>query len=146
MTGSAWWKYSNYRVKHSHTQREESGSAVLDIFNKLKPRYKKKQCTFHTTLPSSTYHSSFKPWQTFVCISHDTDRGSELNVPSLTVQIRLGGRPAPSPELTLASSLSLRHIFVQRITRWARLSPEPRIPPPPAPQNTYMLHVCRHLG
>lgn len=46
----------NELIKTTPAHTEESEAAVLDIFNKLKPRYK-KQCTFHTSLPFSTYYS-----------------------------------------------------------------------------------------
>lgn len=36
------------RNNYSHTKQEQ-GATVLDIFNKLKPRYKRNQCTLHTT-------------------------------------------------------------------------------------------------
>lgn len=36
------------KKNYSHT-KQEPGVNVLDIFNKLKPRYKKKQFTLHTS-------------------------------------------------------------------------------------------------
>ena len=124
---------------------DESGAAVLDIFNKLKPRYKKNNVHFiPPSRPSFTYYSFYELIPTSFYFFPQYRPRISVECPTIhrlsdqTRQRQGGSLTEPTP----ASALCLDHMFLQRLC-----SPEPRTPPPPPPrQNTYMLHVCRHLG
>lgn len=137
------WKFwTSVNDKSTHTHTYQSRAAVLDIFNKLKPRYKKMYISFPPLLfllllflINCDKHSFSCPPQNESTIQSKNQcwisNSSHLNTDWKAEQLHLRGRLL-SARSHLSAAAHVRNICPQ----------EPERPH----ENTYMLHVCRHLG
>lgn len=130
-------------LPHTPTHTKELKAAVLDIFNKLKPRYKKMYISYRppsppppppTTLSVNCDKHCFPPQNETTIQTKDQCR--ILNISQFQSDLKAGP----------LHSQSSSHLGPQSKLCLSAVSHSWNVCPPKPPQNTHMLHVCRHLG